>query len=369
MGRAGAAILAAVVIALQTAVGADTSFSFVVMGDTRSSNADDPVGCYTPVICPMAEDIAKLSPAPKAVVMVGDLVVGDLKGNRKATIPNLRGMLKNFKDAMAPLDKAQIPLYVIRGNHETYTGLWYKDKDGNPKNNDTTDWMCVFGDNLPPNGPTPPKYPVSERGMTYYFTIDNSLFICLDNYMQSESIKNQTKPQVNQAWLNDTLTAFKGQYTNLFVFSHAPVRQVNIASVMSWNPSERNTFVKSIINAGCTTYFCGHDHFYALAKLVSVKNVWPDNTAIYQDLIGCSGASGTPDTPDTWNGKYEDKTCPDDAKNIKTATAQNYNTCFGYAIVKVTGSTVVQTFRIFDEKTKAFSEQSGSAFTLSTITP
>ena len=126
-------------------------------------------GYNTAVINPMAADIANLSPRPKAVVVVGDLVSGDDKGSRTSLTPDMLGMLNNWKSGMAPVYNANIPVYVIRGNHETYTGLWY-----NGVNNDMTDWMTAFGNSLPQNGP------ISELGRTYYVMLNNSLFLCLD---------------------------------------------------------------------------------------------------------------------------------------------------------------------------------------------
>ena len=317
-------------------------WSFVVMGDTRAYQANDPIGYNATIVNPMAADIANLTPKPQAVVVVGDLVVGDLKGTRTLLTPDMNGMLNNWKTGMEPVYKANIPVYVIRGNHETYTGLWY-----NGVNNDITDWMSVFGDTLPQNGPS------SELGRTYYVMLNNSLFLCLDEYIQ----ENAQEPLVNQAWINTTLSSLNGQFSHLFVFGHAPARQADISTVLSWNQPMRDTFLTSIINAGCTSYFCGHDHFYLLSELELLNG-----SKIYQNLVGASGACGSSGNPGQWNGAYLN------AHNdpVVPITKQNFNS-FGYAVVTVNGSSVTQVWRAMDTATATFSEWPNSEIALNSF--
>lgn len=338
-------------------------WTFVVMGDTRATSANDQYGYNVSVIEAMAKDIAALKSKPLAVVMVGDLVVGDLKGTRTEQSPDMGGMLQNWKDGMDPVYKANIPVYPIRGNHETYTSIWNDGKF----NNDPSYWHNVFGSDLPQNGPA------TELGLTYYVMINNSLFLLLDNYTynqpvygQPDSTKVAMDPQVNNTWVSDTLKALAGQYTNLFVFGHAPLRQDDIATVLGKSPDNRNEFLNTITSAGCTTYFCGHDHFYALSLLEAESG----GPRIYQDLVGASGANGTGTneekygygTPDKWDEKYKN----DAGDSLKPVEEQYYRS-FGYAVVTVDGTKVTQVWRSMDLKTGVFSNWPGSTYTLSSL--
>ncbi|MFH0996599.1 MAG: metallophosphoesterase [Pseudomonadota bacterium] len=323
-------------------------WSFVVMGDSRANQENDPNGYNTAVINPMAADIANLSPRPKAVVVVGDLVNGDDNGSRTSLTPDMLGMLNNWKSGMAPVYNAKIPVYVIRGNHETYTGLWY-----NGVNNDMTDWMTAFGNSLPQNGPS------SELGRTYYVMLNNSLFLCLDEYIQG----NIQEPVVNQTWINTVLSGLNGKFSHLFVFGHVPARQVNANTVLSTNLPMRDAFFTSIINAGCTSYFCGHDHFYVLSELDL-----PNGSKLYQHLVGASGATDPTGNPGQWNSVYKNT----NNDPVVPITKQNF-TSFGYAVVTVNGSSVTQVWRAMDTATSTFSEWPNSIISLdsfaSNLTP
>jgi 3',5'-cyclic AMP phosphodiesterase CpdA len=318
-------------------------WSFVVMGDTRAKQADDPTGYNAAVVNPMAADIANLTPKPQAVVVLGDLVIGDDNGSRTSRTPDLLGMMRNWKAGMAPVYDANIPVYVIRGNHETYTGLWY-----NGTNNVTTDWMTVFGNSLPQNGPG------SELGKTYYIMLNRSLFLCLDNYIQDIP----GEPTVNQAWINTTLASLKGQFSQLFVFGHVPARQVEAGWILSCNLPMRDAFFTSILNAGGTAYFCGHDHFYLLSELALLNGA-----KIYQNLIGASGASDSSGNPGKWSGVYLN------ANNDPVVPiTKQYFPSFGYAVVTVNGPNVTQVWRFMGTNTPPFSEWPGSAIALNSFT-
>ena len=102
------------------------------------------------------------------------------------------------------------------------------------------------------------------------------------NYIQD----NTQEPVVNQTWINTVLSGLNGKFSHLFVFGHVPARQAYANTVLSTNLPMRDTFLTSIVNAGCTTYFCGHDHFYLLSELDL-----PNGSKLYQNLVGASGAT------------------------------------------------------------------------------
>ena len=54
------------------------------------------------------------------------------------------------------------------------------------QNNDVNDWINAYGQYLPQNGPTTGERSYSEVGMTYSFKRGNSVFLGLDEYVNSE---------------------------------------------------------------------------------------------------------------------------------------------------------------------------------------
>ena len=98
--------------------------------------------------------------------------------------------------------------------------------------------------------------------------------------------------RVNQEWLNEQL---KTKSEHVFVFTHEPAFKVQHNDCMHGDMSYgsdfseyRNEFWKSIRASGARTYFCGHDHGYAHARIDDGDGDFGND--IHQFVVGTAGA-------------------------------------------------------------------------------
>ena len=139
---------------------------------------------------------------------------------------------------MQPVYNAQIPVYVIRGNHE--------DNSFFP---DISVWHRTFA--MPANGPT------GETNLTYSFNHKNAFIAGLDQYVNDY--------QHNQPWLDTQLA--NNTSPHVFVFGHLPAFEAMPRECLDEYPQKRDAFWQSLKNAGARTYLCSHDHFYDHARI------------------------------------------------------------------------------------------------------
>lgn len=252
-----------IILLTPLAPAADDWWQFAVISDTQSPDRVisgkrvlyDATGVNTEVLRNIAAAIAN-EPRCRLVVATGDLIVGDVKQlGGKIEQANLEPMYRGWRLAMQPVYDAGIPVYPMRGNHETY---------GDPNG---SQWQKAFGEYLPQNGPP------GEVGMTYSFVYKNAFFACLDEF-QGHLCK------VNQTWLDSRLK--ENIKPHVFIFGHIPAFKI---AEMSYNCLlDRDAFWKSIHDAGCRIYFCGHLHF---ASCDLVKGF--DFPSAFQFINGCGG--------------------------------------------------------------------------------
>jgi hypothetical protein len=201
-----------------------------------------------------------------------------------------------------------IKVYNIRGNHEMHVphpeAVWRK--------------LFVGPYAMPDNGPK------GEEGMSFTASYGNTLIVGVDEF-QSKELK------VNQEWLDSVLKNKKEQH--VFVFSHKMAfRSGHHDDGMEVDPASRDTFVKSLLNAGARVAFFGHDHLYDHRSVTA-----PDlagNKTLHQFVIGTAGAPlvhGTDDPGE--NGAWK-------VEKIKHIENQ-----YGYAVVEVDGPKVTITFK------------------------
>jgi len=196
------------------------------------------------------------------VLFGGDMIYG----SNSPACTNLAAQYAAWSNAFAPVYSAHIPVYPLRGNRDILG-----DSNGNI-------YLSVFGSNVPANGPT------NEVGLTYSFAHSNALIIGLDQY------KNPHR--INQPWLNAQLSS--NRFPHVFVFGHEPAVQAQSPDCLAAGCTNRDLFLKSITEAGCKIYFCGHDHFYNRGR-VNAKN----GLNIMQTIAGACGAPFT-----DWDGVY-----------------------------------------------------------------
>lgn len=236
------------------------TWKFVYVADVQSgltpSNAVN-----TNVCIPMARQIVRES--PDLFLLPGDLVYG----NTNVDVPTMLAEYVQWSNAFSAVYAAGIPIYPVRGNHE-------------PTGDDTnaTAYLTVFGASVPNNGPA------GEVGLTYSFAHNNALFICLDQYKNPH--------QVNQAWLDSQLAS--NRYAHIFVFGHEPAVQTDAPTCLAIENAKRDLFLKSITEAGCRMYLCGHDHLYNRGLLFPRSG-----GSIMQVVCGSGGAPFS-----TWSGIY-----------------------------------------------------------------
>lgn len=205
------------------------TWRFAMVGDTHVTATQKAI--------PAELVTAILADAPKALLVAGDLV----EGGSGATATQLEQQLTAFLSVMAPLKAAGIGVYPIRGNHEADVP------------NNLSAWNKVFsgGEALPANGPS------GEMNLSYAFTLNNALFIGLDDYVNLH--------RVNQGWLDAQLSA--NTRPHVFVFGHEAAFKTRHDDILDDYPTERTAFWQSLTRAGARTYLCGHDHFADVARL------------------------------------------------------------------------------------------------------
>lgn len=240
-------LLFVIYMACQFKTNSQTQWRFAVLGDTHIGISDT----LTEMIPYLLADNVE------CVLVPGDIVEAGMSSSGI----QMQTQLKSWQSAFASIYAKGIGVYPIRGNHE------------NDAHNSITAWNTVFSGNsaLPTNGPT------GEENLTYSFIHKNALFIGLDEYVNIH--------KVNQTWLNAQLAA--NTQPNVFVFGHEPAFKVFHTDCLDDSIAARNTFWKSLKQAGVRIYFCGHDHFVDVAK-VDDGDGNTDND-IYQYLVGTGG--------------------------------------------------------------------------------
>lgn len=261
-------------------------WKFAVVGDTHVTTNSDTIKEMIPYF---------LQDSIELILICGDIV----EGGKMTTSAELETELKMWQTIFQPLYDKGIGVYPIRGNHE------------DDAIDDITVWNKIFTSTkeLPQNGPS------GEINLTYSFNYKNAMFVGLDNYVNIH--------KVNQSWLNEQLASNKQPH--VFVFGHEAAFKVFHADCLDDYPTERNTFWKSLTDAGVKTYFCGHDHFFD-ATQIDDGDGNKDND-IFQCLVGSGG--GWLMSKYNYNG---------------TNTPYNVNALYhkmehGYLLVEISGET------------------------------
>ena len=272
--------------------GTEKSWQFAVTGDSRSSGENN--GVNVEILSELAVEIAKRD--VDFVLFPGDLVVGSENEE------NLESQLLTWRGVMQPVYNAGIEVYAVRGNHDIG---WSDEANGMEV------WDRIFSGRyaLPENGPE------GEKKVTYSVVHKNALLVGLDQYQ----IKTN---QLNQDWLDEQLAA--NTRPHVFVYGHVPAFKAAHKDCLGDYPDKRDTFIKSLEDAGARVYFCGHDHFYNHAAVDNDGD--PDND-IHQFIVGTAGAPAREFSYDGDNGDYE-------IRNVGNAKQ------FGYVLGTVEGDKV-----------------------------
>jgi len=308
-----AAILA---VALLPASGHGENLRFVFMADSRGNDTVNLIN--TPVLNAINNQILALSPRPAFVVYGGDQAY-------RGCVDDVYSF-QAFKNAMAPLTNAGIPLYTVVGNHELTnaddSGLTFR--LANQKV-----FQRVFYEN-PGNGPA------GYEHLAYSFTSPGGdcFFAALDAYYITKDtldLVNGSIDDTQLSWLTAQLAQTKASHK--FLFIHAPYYYVaymppfaNITYTNLWKILDDNRF---------DLYCCGHQHLFSRRTIDSSIPPLPQTTPpvqwrhnVVQLLTGTCGAgveksNGFVD-PTLWH--------IDDADNT-----------YYYSVVDISGSKVTVT--------------------------
>lgn len=269
---------------------------FAVVSDTRGdgpSNTPTNPWVNTPVLTAIATAIS--NDHAELVLVAGDLIYGDPLSPGGT---NMATQYALWTNAMAPVYQAGIPIYPVRGNHDS--------SGDSPASNA---FLAAFL-NLPTNGPA------DEVGLTYSFTHKNAFFAGLDQYCNPHC--------VNQAWLTNQL-AYNARAL-VFAFGHESAVQVTHSSCLAQNTTARNAFINSLTEAGGRLYFCGHDHFYDHAIVTA-----PNGRTLRQMVIA-SGAEPGYD----WSGIYGAAF----GEQAMAVNVRHIGYTYGYTLVTISNFTV-----------------------------
>lgn len=269
---------------------------FAVIADTRGDSSSTPANPWVNSTVLTAMATAIRNDGAELVLVAGDLIYGDPISSHGT---NFAAQYDIWTNAMAPIYRAGIRVYPVRGTHESYGDSAMG-----------TAFQTVFSNDIPRNGPA------GEEGLTYSFTYKNVFFVGLDQFRNPH--------RVNQAWLTDQLA--DNTKPHVFAFGHEPAVQVNTSNCLAQFRAERDEFLDSLIDAGSRIYFCGHDHFYDHAIVTEGRN-----RAIRQMVVGSGGAP-----PRGWSGIYGAAFGESNmAVNVRHVGYTN-----GYAMVTISNYTV-----------------------------
>ena len=154
---------------------APAPWKFAVFCDGRSDRADDPGakdGVRWASIKAMAAHAASQHVEP--VVFPGD------PSNGATNFGTLEHQWTAWRKDMAPLYDAGIPVYPVRGNHETH------------QSDSMETWRKIFSE-LPQNGPQ------GQEGLTYKVETRNACFIAIDEFAGQPPTSSRSHRGQNRA--------------------------------------------------------------------------------------------------------------------------------------------------------------------------
>lgn len=312
----------AIILTGMTLSADEPEWRFVVVGDSPGT-PDSNTG-ISPYLANVAQAIANESPKVDFVLFPGDLISDRKLPN--TTPPSLDQQYANWFDAMAPIYDAGIPVYPVRGNHETET------KAFGFSTNDPQPFLDAFSafDYIPSNGPA------DATRLTYSFQHKNCLVLGLDLYINSvpEPITGTINPEVPQSWVDQQLAT--NQKPHVFTFGHTAIVQVSMNSIIARDSTMgmADAFFDSLVNAGSKVYFCGHDHFYN-------RSILERNGKRLCQLLGGNGGASL----EFWKTGSYSSDYPD--CNIGAQFCFHDQTTFGYCVVTVSSDNSISTVMKF----------------------
>ena len=318
----------------------DQAYKFAVLCDTRSdANNNGESGVNVAAVTAVCSHL-KTSGA-ELIIAPGDFICGNVKwyASVKDSIPSNYTQFQSFLKAIRsqgvglPGADSLITLYPVRGNHECYQQIL-------PKDSIDDAWLKSIGYSLEDM-----YHPAGEKGFTYSFVHNGLLFIGLDQYIHSPAAKDTLINPINQNWLDDVLQENPNS-DHVFAFGHTPAFAAQHQDCLDEDSLARNAFLRSI-NSRSGVFFCGHDHFYARAKIPVYNSVGGIDNYM-QQVITPSGAPFLGGFSKKWKGEYKNK-------DVEKQTF--IDNAVGYQLVTIDGKKVTVEF---------FATNDASTFTINT---
>jgi hypothetical protein len=243
------------------------TWKFAVMGDCRGARAGQGSkdGVRVSILEPLAEDAVKQG--VRLVVFSGDLADGGFRSGR------LTNQWKVWREAMAPLYSAGVPVYAVRGNHEL--------QQDHPRGAAVKAWRSFFPE-LPQNGPP------GQEGLSYSVVYSNATFVGFDQFVgrskkfDTRKYDSSRNKGVAAPWVIEQVKNAKTKW--VFAFAHESAFIGHHTDCMANAPAERDALWDALGEKG-GVFLAGHDHYYT-------RRVAPDiaNRPVLELIVGCSGA-------------------------------------------------------------------------------
>lgn len=235
------------------------TWTFAMISDTHDSDmvhTKTGVTAYlTPIISYIVEE------HPDFVLQTGDLITGAQTLPTSSAYKKYDMQYANYKQVTAPLVRANIPLFVVRGNHDY--GLHNEDSEL------TKAYMADIAGAMPQNGPP------DSKGLSYSFVHKKTKFIMIDQYVNTSS-GIVTLPM---DWIKNELENSQGA-DNIFVMGHSPAftpdttASSKIAQFNLFDQSTlRDQFWQLLVDHHVTAYVSGHEHLYFRSQESGVPQI------------------------------------------------------------------------------------------------
>lgn len=323
------------------------SWSFGVMGDTQwtpwgtkdgknvlghDPEGKNPNSVSTSIITQINKEF--IDRGVKFVVQVGDITDW---GTDEA--------VSSRADAAKELYNAGIGFFCMRGNHETYSNIYFGSMPANdycipaiqkyfPQHRG--EGAHVFGAynfSSPASADPELKNMSAElKGLSYAFDYgdneNSATFVIIDPWVTPTQLKTYNGLHVSygypvgvqQKWISGRLDKDKRNTMHAFVFSHQPLiaasHEDSLFGFLDTDTEEQNTFYNELKRNKVHYYLSGHDHIHQRNIIKS-----PDGKNEIEQLISAAACpkfyKSKPDNAPGWHGhKYRSTTLSQEISNI-----------------------------------------------------
>lgn len=301
-----------------------SSWKFAVLCDDRSTYATDNLPAYYDAgygISPYFRNVALALSRETGLDFV--IFPGDLFRGKKPAMSGVQmaAALDEWKNLMQPVYDAGIPVYAIRGNHDSYEVTDPSGENGNA----VTIWRNHMA--VPGNTANPIAQDAGDQsGLSYAFMHKGSLFIGLDEYVGGLSY--------DRAFLNAQLVK---RARHQFVFAHQPL----------WDYKQDEVgppgLADDLHGTNVDFYFSGHVHSYQRIS---------ENGYSFQEMI--IGTGGAPQDNPTLDASGAGYVADPNLTVMNYAGGKGGNARFGYAVITMNDDgSITSTMKFLDDPASA----------------